>query len=137
MHRYSCVSRYMQNIIIDHCGNATPMGSVESLYSLLPPKKSLQRLQKTHKPNKYTGFAVKSYRNPNSADIIACFPEHRAKTVLGVFTTGSRVHYAPHYFKYFSPMYTPVPTTAATPVDIDANSTGRDIWSFCEVTLVT
>ncbi|XP_064623543.1 uncharacterized protein LOC135485455 isoform X2 [Lineus longissimus] len=64
-------------------------GNSETLYSLLPKPSVLRqrnRQQSSKSTSKLcTGLTIKSYRNPNQAEIIACFPsDGRPKTVPGM-----------------------------------------------------
>ncbi|XP_053397372.1 uncharacterized protein LOC123524136 isoform X2 [Mercenaria mercenaria] len=98
---------------IEECFKKVCKGNVESLHSLLPLRKPSSRPSSytpgTYTPGNYsTGFTVRSYRNPNKAEILADFelqPEHtRPKTVpaSGMHNQRQPLVPAPYFFKHFN-----------------------------------
>ncbi|XP_060571165.1 uncharacterized protein LOC132729413 isoform X2 [Ruditapes philippinarum] len=98
---------------IEECFKKVCKGNVESLHSLLPLRKPVTRPSSytpgTFTPGNYsTGFTVRSYRNPNKAEILADFDLHsehtRPKTVPATSIHNQRQPLvpAPYFFKHFN-----------------------------------
>ncbi|XP_062602812.1 uncharacterized protein LOC134264537 isoform X3 [Saccostrea cucullata] len=67
---------------LEECFKKVCKGNVESLQSLFPYRKQHSTLQR--EPSQFsTGFTVRSYRNPNQAEIMANFSEGQLSSVPG------------------------------------------------------
>ncbi|WAR18375.1 hypothetical protein MAR_000213 [Mya arenaria] len=97
--RYKMVEslRVKENCIKGFKGG-TLKSNPESLHSLLPLRKVSAR------PGSYsTGFTVRSYRNPNTAEILAEFEPSRPKTVpVNQAHQRQPLVPAPYFFKHFN-----------------------------------
>ncbi|XP_033734523.1 uncharacterized protein LOC117323419 isoform X1 [Pecten maximus] len=82
---------------LEECFKKVCKGNVESIYSLLPYRKQNQREQYS------TGFQVRSYRNPNRAEIMADFNNmsRRPRTV----PANRPMVPSPYFFKYYNGPY--------------------------------
>ncbi|XP_069116212.1 uncharacterized protein [Argopecten irradians] len=82
---------------LEECFKKVCKGNVESIYSLLPYRKQNQREQYS------TGFQVRSYRNPNRAEIMADFNNmsRRPRTV----PANRPIVPSPYFFKYYNGPY--------------------------------
>ncbi|CAH1793279.1 unnamed protein product, partial [Owenia fusiformis] len=87
---------------LEECYKKVCHGNIEALHSLLPQRKYYE-MSKNRAQN-YTGFSVKSYRNPHQAEIMASFPDDvRPKTTA----VGRRPHVPNSYFfKTYNPPQT-------------------------------
>nr|XP_011444655.2 uncharacterized protein LOC105340345 isoform X5 [Crassostrea gigas] len=67
---------------LEECFKKVCKGNVESLQTLFPHRKHPTGLQREHSQYS-TGFTVRSYRNPNQAEIMANFSEGQFSSVPG------------------------------------------------------
>ncbi|XP_052767481.1 uncharacterized protein LOC128208139 isoform X2 [Mya arenaria] len=83
---------------LEECFKKVCKSNPESLHSLLPLRKVSAR------PGSYsTGFTVRSYRNPNTAEILAEFEPSRPKTVpVNQAHQRQPLVPAPYFFKHFN-----------------------------------
>lgn len=88
---------------IEECFRHVCKGKVESLQTLLPYRKT-QQLSRSQTAFS-TGFTVRSYRNPNRAEIMANFNQSsRPKTVPS--QPSRPLVPSPYFFRYYSNPYT-------------------------------
>ncbi|KAL4238513.1 hypothetical protein ACF0H5_003221 [Mactra antiquata] len=94
---------------LEDCFKKVCKGNAESIHSLLPLRKPPLVRPGSYTPGTYsTGFTVRSYRNPNKAEILADFeaqPDYvRPKTVPATGVSNSRQPFvpAPYFFKHFN-----------------------------------
>ncbi|KAL5008325.1 hypothetical protein ScPMuIL_013906 [Solemya velum] len=87
---------------LEECYKKVCKGKVDTLQTLLPYRKSAQPVKESNDYN--TGFSVRSYRNPNKAEILADFTESsinkkRPRTVPSLNAKRPFVP-GPYFFKY-------------------------------------
>jgi len=85
------------------CYRKVCKSNINSLQTLLPQRSPGEGGRRSDQ-YRYTGFTVKSYRNPNQAEIIADFPHNspRPQTVIGSNSQRPFVP-SPYFFKGYNP----------------------------------
>ncbi|XP_061164972.1 uncharacterized protein LOC133173920 isoform X1 [Saccostrea echinata] len=101
---------------LEECFKKVCKGNVESLQSLFPYRKQHSSLQR--EPSQFsTGFTVRSYRNPNQAEIMANFSEgnsQRPRTVPVDSTHNRPIVPSPYFFRHYNNPYNKLNTSASS-----------------------
>ncbi|XP_055995195.1 uncharacterized protein LOC125650529 isoform X3 [Ostrea edulis] len=101
---------------LEECFKKVCKGNVESLQSLFPYKKNHPGIQR--EPSQFsTGFTVRSYRNPNQAEIMANFSEgnsQRPRTVPADSTNNRPIVPSPYFFRQYNNPYNKLNTSSSS-----------------------
>ncbi|XP_022330980.1 uncharacterized protein LOC111129131 isoform X3 [Crassostrea virginica] len=92
---------------LEECFKKVCKGNVESLQSLFPYRKQHPGIQREHSQYS-TGFTVRSYRNPNQAEIMANFSEgnaQRPRTVPADSMHNRPIVPSPYFFRQYNNPY--------------------------------
>ncbi|KAK3094050.1 hypothetical protein FSP39_023449 [Pinctada imbricata] len=96
------------NTALEECFKKVCKGNMESLQSLLPHRRQQHHLQREQSQFS-TGFTVRSYRNPNQAEIMANFTDGntttRPKTVPAEAFHSRPIVPSPYFFRHYNSPY--------------------------------
>lgn len=100
---------------LEECFKKVCKGNVESLQTLFPHRKHPTGLQREHSQYS-TGFTVRSYRNPNQAEIMANFSEgntQRPRTVPVDSIHNRPIVPSPYFFRQSNNSYNKLSTSSS------------------------